>query len=242
MRRQLWGQMSEREIREGIRHFWALCSYLDDMFGRLLRALDATGQADNTLVVYCADHGDYCGDHGLFAKGIPCFRGAYHVPAIVRWPRGVSHPGRRVDAFVSLADFAPTFLEAAGIAADREFTGASLLPFLRGETPADWRDEIHTQCDGVELYFTQRSVSTRDYEYVFNGFDDDELYDLRRDPHEMHNLADDPAYADVIREMSRRRWRFAHREHDAAIISYITVGLAPYGPALAFQEEPTGQS
>ena len=60
--------------------------FLDDLFGRVLAALDRTGQAENTLVLYCSDHGDYCGEHGLFAKGIPCFRGAYHVPAVLRWP------------------------------------------------------------------------------------------------------------------------------------------------------------
>ena len=93
---------------------------------------------------------------------------------------------------------------------DRHMTGASLLPFLRGETPGHWRDEIHTQCNGVELYYTQRSVMTEQSKYVFNGFDRDELYDLRRDPHEMVNVADDPAYDDVLREMCRRVWRFAH--------------------------------
>ena len=63
----------------------------------------------------------------------------------------------------------------------------------------------------------------------------DELYDLRADPHEMHNLAADPAYADVVREMCRRMWRFAYHEDDTAINPYITVGLAPYGPAEAFR-------
>ena len=72
------------------------------------------------------------------------------------------------------------------------------------------------------------------FKYVFNGFDRDELYDLRVDPHEMRNLADDPAYAAVVREMCGRLWRFACREGDAAINPYITVGLAPYGPAEAF--------
>lgn len=235
MRETRFGQLSAREVREAIRHFWAYCTYLDDLFGRLLAALDATGQRDNTLVLYTADHGDYCGEHGLFAKGIPCFQGAYRVPAIIRWPAGVAEPGRRVDAFVSLADFGPTFLEAAGVSAARHFTGASLLPFLRGETPPVWRDEIHTQCNGVELYYTQRSVMTRDFKYVFNGFDRDELYDLRTDPHEMRNLAGDPAYAAVIREMCARLWRFAYRENDSAINPYITVGLAPYGPAAAFR-------
>ena len=237
MREMRWGQLSEREIREGIRHFWAYCTYLDDLFGRVLAALDAAGAAENTLVLYCSDHGDYCGDHGLFAKGIPAFRGAYHVPAVVRWPAGIAKPGRRVEQLVSLADFAPTFAELAGQPADREFSGASLAPFLAGRTPDDWRDEIHTQCNGVELYYTQRSVMTTDYKYVFNGFDADELYDLRADPHEMTNLIDEPSLEAVKRDMCRRMWRFACRENDSAISGYITVALAPYGPAEAFRED-----
>jgi arylsulfatase A-like enzyme len=230
LRQMRFGQLSEREVREAIRHYWAYCTYLDGLFGQVER----TGQAEDTLVLYCADHGDYCGDHGLFAKGIPAFRGAYHVPAVVRWPAGVREPGCRVDAFVSLADFAPTFLEAAGLGAERPLTGASLMPFLRNEPPRAWRDDMHTQCNGVELYYTQRSVMTTEFKYVFNGFDEDELYDLRRDPHEMVNLAQDPAYEGIKRALCRRMWRFAWREDDTAINPYITVGLAPYGPAEAF--------
>ena len=235
MREQVFGQLSEREVREAIRHFWAMCSRIDDQFGRVLEALEATGQAENTLVLFCSDHGDYCGEHGLFCKGIPCFRGAYHVPAVVRWPAGLKAPGRREDAFVSLADFAPTFLELAGVSTDRRFTGASLAPFLRGETPEAWRDEIHTQCNGVELYYTQRSVTTRRHKYTFNGFDRDELYDLTKDPHEMRNVADDPAYAQVKLDLCRRMWRFALQEGDGAISSYVTVALAPHGPAEALR-------
>ncbi len=235
MREQVFGQLSEREARDAIRHFWAYCSYLDDLFGQVMEALERTGQGENTLVLYCSDHGDYCGEHGLFAKGIPCFRGAYHVPAIVRWPAGIKNPGRWVGEFVSLADFAPTFLEAAGVTSGRHFAGASLLPFLRGETPATWRDDIHTQCNGVELYYTQRSVMTKEFKYVFNGFDWDELYDLRTDPHEMRNVSGDLAYAGIKRDLCARMWRFAHREDDTAINPYITVGLAPYGPAEAFR-------
>lgn len=235
MRETRFGQLSEYEVRQAIRHFWAYCTYLDDLFGQLLAALEASGQRDNTLVLYCADHGDYCGEHGLFAKGIPCFQGAYHVPAIIRWPDGINNPGRRVDEFVSLADFAPTFIDAAGLTADRHFAGASILPFLRDEAPADWRDDIHTQCNGVELYYTQRSVMTHEYKYVYNGFDQDELYDLRIDPHEMRNVADDPHYADIKRDLCGRMWRFAYEEDDTAINPYITVGLAPFGPAEAFR-------
>jgi arylsulfatase A-like enzyme len=236
MRQTRFGQLSDDETRDAVRHFWAYCTYLDDLFGRLVAALEATGQRDNTMVLYCSDHGDYCGDHGLFAKGIPCFRGAYHVPAVVSWPSGIPSPGKRVDEFASLADFAPTFLELAGVTTERGFTGSSLVPFLENRTPTEWREEIHTQCDGVELYYTQRSVATKDWKYVFNGFDFDELYDLHNDPHEMTNLASDPAYDTVKRDMCRRLWRFAHREQDTATNAYITVGLAPWGPGEAFKD------
>jgi choline-sulfatase len=111
------------------------------------------------------------------------------------------------------------------------------VPFLTGPTaPIDWREEIHTQCNGVELYYTQRSVMTKDFKYVYNGFDNDELYALCRDEHEMTNLAGDANFDLIKRDLIRRMWRFARQEQDAAINSYITVGLAPFGPGEAFKE------
>jgi arylsulfatase A-like enzyme len=215
LRRQIWGQLTEDEVRQAIRHFWAYCAFLDDLLGRILEALDQSGQAEDTLVLFCADHGDYCGDHGLFCKGIPAFRGAYHVPAIARWPNGIAAPGRQVESQVSLTDFAPTFRELAGCAAPAPGSGASLAPFLRGETPSGWRDALFGQCDGVELYYTQRWVETEQYRYVFNGFDFDELYDLQADLHEMKNLADDPACAGLKNDLARRMWQLARAEGEA---------------------------
>ncbi|MCA9838651.1 MAG: sulfatase-like hydrolase/transferase [Trueperaceae bacterium] len=237
LKEQIFGQMSEDEVRNAIRHFWAFCSYIDDMFGKILKALDESGQAQDTLVLFCADHGDYCGDHGLFAKGIACFEGAYHIPAAIRFPAGVKNPGRSVDSFVSLADFAPTFLEVAGLQPQHELTGKSLMPFLLGEEPDTWREAIFTQCNGVELYYIQRSVKTKDYKYVFNGFDFDELYDLRNDPYEMNNLANKAGMDSIKQELLRQLWRFAYQEHDTSALNpYVTVSLAPYGPGEAFED------
>ncbi len=239
LRQATFDQLSAIEVRDAIRHYWAYCSYLDELFGRLLAALDRTGQADNTLVLYCADHGDYCGEHGLFAKGIPCFRGAYHIPAVVRWPAGIVEPGRRVADLVSLADWGPTFLAAADAAVPDDLTGASLLPFLSGSRPTGWRQALYTQCNGVELYYTQRAVFDSHWKYVFNGFDDDELYDLTVDPHELRNLNGDPACQAEKRRLCQLLWRFAQAQDDTATNPYITVGLAPYGPGEAFAEEAT---
>jgi arylsulfatase A-like enzyme len=238
LRRQIWDQLGPEEIRQAIRHFWAYCAFLDDLFGEILTALDQTGQSEETLVLFCSDHGDYCGDHGLFCKGIPAFRGAYHIPAVARWPSGITDPGRQVNALVSLADFASTFRELAGCGSTPS-AGASLVPFLRGENPTGWRDALFGQCDGVELYFTQRWVQTARHRYVFNGFDFDELYDLQADPDEMKNLADDPTCAALKHELARRMWVLARAEGDAATNPYITVGLAPVGPGAVAEGEPT---
>jgi len=236
MRRQLWSQLSEEEVRESIQHYWAYCTMVDAMFGEVLDALEETGQADDTLILRLSDHGDYCGAHGLYLKGVPAFREAYNIVAIARWRNGIINPNREVGEFITLADFAPTFLELADVPLPRNLTGRSLVPFFLDDTPADWTDACFTQFNGVELYYSQRSVITKDYKFVYNGFDFDELYDLRKDPHEMVNLNDDPHYQEVKRDLVRRMWEFAAREDDEIIFnSYATVALAPWGPAEALR-------
>jgi arylsulfatase A-like enzyme len=258
-RYQTWSQLSDTETRDCLRHYYAKCTMQDAMFGELLGALDATGQRQNTIVIYASDHGDYGAAHGLWMKGVPSFREAYHIPAIVAWPRSLHAPGRTVDAFVDQVDWAPTILEACGVTPRAEISGASLLPWLRGEIPGNWRTATCTQMNGVELYYTQRIVMTHDWKYVYNGFDYDELYDLRRDPHETVNLA----FPDLLRkkaavltgeglshdaslpwpplaaeaERARRdlletMWTFAAKHADIIFNSYGTVALAPLGPGL----------
>lgn len=236
--RDNFDQLTEREHREGIRHYLAYCSYEDALFGRLLETLDKSGQAENTIVMYCSDHGDYMAEHGLWAKGLPCFRGAYHVPMVVRWPKGVLKPGRIVDELVSLADVAPTLLNAAGVEIDegRALVGQSLMPFLRDDHPGAWRDALCTQSNGNELYGIQRSIFNKDYKFVYNGFDYDELYDLKRDPYEMKNVVKDPVYKDVVRELMGRIWKFSHRTGDTCTNPYIMVRFPQYGPAEAFRK------
>jgi arylsulfatase A-like enzyme len=232
--RGFFDQLSREEHREAIRHYWAFCSYEDFLFGQVLEALEASGQAEDTIVIFCSDHGDYAGEHGLWCKGLPCFRGAYPVPLLIAGPGIVG--GRQVDAKVSLADLAPTLLELAGTGEDFVHSGRSLVPWLRGATPADWRDAIYTQSNGNEQYGIQRSVTTARWKYVYNGYDFDELYDLVNDPHEQHNLAADERYGDVVRECCARLWAFAHERGDQCINPYIMVGMAPYGPATGLRE------
>ena len=182
MRRQYWDQLSEDEIRDAVRHYWAYCTMEDAYLGLFLDALDASGQREDTLVLRLSDHGEYAGAHGLFCKGVPAFREGYHVPCIASWPAGIDRPGREEGAFVTLADIAPTLLEVAGAPVPEGLTGRSLTPFLEGQRPPGWRDAFYSQMNGVELYYTQRAVQTDEWKYVYNGFDFDELYHLPRRP------------------------------------------------------------
>lgn len=233
--RSMFDQLTEQEHRQSIRHYLAFCTLEDELFGQVLDALEASGQAQNTMVLYCSDHGDYNAEHGLWCKGLPCFKSAYHVPAIIRWPGQLAAQvvGSDIDAFVSLADFHPTFMEMAGLSAPTDIYGQSLLPLLKGQTPANWRDAIHTQSNGNELYGIQRSVMTDKWHLVFNGFDFDELYDMQNDPQQITNLATDPAYEPIKRELYERLWQFAYEQKDVCINPYIMVGLAAYGPGVA---------
>jgi len=235
MRRQYWDQLSEDEIREAIAHYWAYCEMEDAYFGLLLDALDASGQRENTLVLRLSDHGDYAGAHGLFCKGVPAFREAYNVPCIMSWPGHIERPDRMEDSFVTLADIGPTLLEAAGLPVPDGPTGRSMLPFLKGQQPEDWPDAFYSQMNGVELYYTQRAVQTHEWKYVYNGFDFDELYDLRADPHEMANLAEQPEHAAKKRELVQKMWRFAAKTEDHIFNPYATVAMSPFGPGDALR-------
>jgi len=235
-RRQLWDQLSEEEVRESVMHYWAYCTMVDDMRKLIYDAIDDLGLRDNTVLIFTSDHGDYLGAHGLYCKGIPSFDEAMRVPMIVRWPEGIENPGRVVDEFITLCDFAPTF---TGLADAGPFacSGRSFAPFFQSNEVEGWPQEYHNQMNGVELYYTQRFVQTKEWKYVFNGFDFDELYDLRSDPYETKNLADDPAYESVKLDMVKRMWRFAHKENDMVAIRYWTCALVPWGPIVALEEE-----
>lgn len=238
--RDRFDQLTEQEHKEAIRHYLAFCSYEDALFGEVLDALEESGDIDNTLVIYLSDHGDYMADHGLWCKGLPCFKSAYHIPCVMRWPDGIKNCDRVVDDFVTLADLAPTLLEVCGVDAGREFTGKSLVSYLDDEEPKIVQQAIFTQSNGNELYGIQRSVMTKEWKFIYNGYDYDELYDLVNDPDEVNNLLADKnnrEYDAIVKDMSKKLWKFARETDDVCINQYIMVGLSSYGPGVIYEEE-----
>ena len=117
--------------------YLATVQSVDDSVGQVLAYLDKAGLARNTLVVYTSDQGFFLGDHGLFDKRF-MYEESIRMPFLVRWP-GAINPGTRSDAIGLNIDFAPTFLEVAGLPMSPDMQGRSLLPVLRGRAPADWQ-------------------------------------------------------------------------------------------------------
>lgn len=172
---------------------------VDESVGRLLDYLDQEGLANSTVVVFSSDQGFYLGEHGWFDKRW-IFEESVRTPFIVRWP-GVTKPGTTNKDLVANIDFAETYLEIAGLPAPAEMQGRSMVPILRGQTPADWRKAFYYQYyewPSPHHVRPHYGVVTDRYKLVrFYGTGDDywELFDLQKDPHELKSVYDDPSYA-----------------------------------------------
>ena len=227
--------LTREEHLESIRRYLAFVSYEDYQFGKLMQHLRDNDLEKDTYVLFVTDHGDYMGAHGLWAKGLPCFREAYQICAVLGG--GDIEKGSRCDELVSIVDFAPTILELAGMESEHPIAGKSLVPLLHGKTPSDWRTEIYTQTNGNEIYGIQRAVWNKKWKYVFNTFDFDELYDLENDPLEMHNIIGKAEHAPVVKQMCKKMWAFARETKDTCTCPYIMVGVAPYGPGILLEDK-----
>lgn len=180
--------------------YYAMIELIDDQVGRMLAALDETGQRDNTLVVFMSDHGEMLGDHGLYLKGPHFYDEAVRVPLVVSWPAGYSR-GVRVAGLVELVDLAPTLLEAAGVPPEAGMQGRSLSRICRGESDgAEHRDYVYSEYLNAWTHPHSYGTMYRTHEekiVVYHTHETGELYDLERDPHEFNNLWDDPDRAEM---------------------------------------------
>jgi arylsulfatase A-like enzyme len=232
LRRRL-GALPRDEHAEALRHYLAFCTYQDELLGQLLQTLERTGQLDNTVIVFTSDHGDYASEHGLWTKGLPCFRSGYHVPLIIADPTRPAGHGQVVDELVSLVDLAPTFMQLTGTDCSTSFAGQSLKPWLDGDAPALWRDHLCFQFHGNEIYGIQRAILTKRWMMAMNLFDEDELYDLHADPLQMKNLMDQPGTERVVRGLYAKLWKFSRAHDDVLTDHYIATALGRYGPGIA---------
>lgn len=177
---------------------------VDEGVGRVLDYLDKSGLAKNTLVIYASDQGFYLGEHGWYDKRW-MFEESLAMPFIVRWP-GVVKPGTRNPTLIQNIDYAPTFLEVAGVPIPATIQGKSLLPVLKGETPADWRNAIYYFYSGERTHRVAAHDGVRSDRYKLMHFPSTKewnLFDLEKDPREMKSVHEDPAYASVLADMKK---------------------------------------
>ncbi|MBI1299829.1 sulfatase-like hydrolase/transferase [bacterium] len=188
--------------------YYAMIELIDDNIGRLVAALEATGQRQDTLILFTSDHGETLGDHGLLLKGCRFYEGLVRVPLIISWP-GHFEAGRISDALVELTDLAPTLLDVAGQSIPAHMQGRSLLPILSSAVSPDhhrdfvrceYYNALNAHIPGRADFEGSYATMIRDDRYklvVYHGHNSGELYDLHEDPDEFDNRWSDPNYADV---------------------------------------------
>jgi arylsulfatase A-like enzyme len=182
--------------------YLACISSVDDSVGRILNWLDATGEADNTVVVYNSDQGFYLGEHGWFDKRW-IYEESIRSPMVARWP-GVTRPGSVSKEMVANLDLAETFLDAAGLPVPPDMQGRSLAPVMRGQTPADWRRSFYYQYYEGGEHEVARHCGVRTDRYTLAHFyetDEWELFDREKDPRQMRSVYGDAAYAPEVKRL-----------------------------------------
>lgn len=174
--------------------YYAQIEHIDAAFGRILDALEAAGELDNTIIIFTSDHGELLGDHGLILKGCRFYEGLVHVPLILSWPAGFK-PGLECGALVELVDLAPTILEACGISVPDAMQGRSLMPIATGAAPPGHHKDfvVSEYNDAIGGQPPSHGTMVFDGRYkscVYDAIDRAEIYDLLADPNETTDLFD----------------------------------------------------
>jgi arylsulfatase A-like enzyme len=219
-----------------IKDYLRCVASIDDNVGRMLDFLDAEGLAQDTVVIYTSDQGFFLGDHGWFDKRF-MYEESLRMPFIMRYPREIG-PGGVCRDMVLNVDFAPLFLDWAGVAKPAAFQGESFRPLLCGATPPGWQQSMYYRYwmhrDGSHNAYAHYGVRTLRYKLIYYYNDpcgqpgavgaarppEWELFDLDSDPCELRNVHSDPAYAGVVRELTAELARLQAK-----------VGDKPFAPA-----------
>ncbi len=182
--------------------YYAMIEQIDDNVGRMMKALEGSGQLENTVVIFTSDHGETLGDHGLLLKGCRFYEGLVRVPLIISWPGQFLQNVRR-KGLVELIDIAPTLLELAGVPVPKRMQGMSLRNLLMDTEAADHHRDF-ARCEyyhalnpavreGINGAYATMLRDDRYKLVVYHGHGIGELFDLERDPDEFDNLWDDAA-------------------------------------------------
>ena len=201
-------EMTRWKYQQYMKDYCAVIKAVDENVGRLLDYLEQIGELDNTIIVYTSDQGFFLGEHGWFDKRF-MYEECQRTPLLVRYPKAVE-AGTRSRALAMNIDLAPTFVEMAGLPVPDDMQGRSLREVLTsgGKAPEGWRTGVYYHYYEYPSWHSVKrhyGIRTADYKLIhfYNDVDEWELYDLKHDPHEMQNVYNDPAYADIRQELHR---------------------------------------
>jgi len=199
-------ELASWKFNRYIKDYLRCIKSVDDGVGEVLDYLDANGLAENTIVVYTSDQGFYLGEHGWFDKRF-MYEESFRTPLLIRYPKEIKS-GSVVDKLIQNLDFAPTFLDFAGVDIPEEIQGESFRNIVNGKSD-EWRDALYyTYYEYPSVHMVKRHYGVRTDRYKLMHFyydiDEWEMYDLEKDPSEMKNIYENPAYADVRKDMHQK--------------------------------------
>lgn len=204
--RYYWRWNTPEKYQTNIRAYYRMVSGIDQAIGRLLTALEASGQADNTIIIYTADNGYHMGNRGLAGKWTH-HEQSLQVPLIIHDPRLPAGSQNKTTSAPALnLDLPTTILDWAGIPIPERYQGRSLTPLLTGTTPADWPTETYHEHFAVRhLIPAFEGIRTTRYKYArYLDHDHEFLHDLEKDPLELINLADSPEHQKILTALRKR--------------------------------------
>ena len=210
-------ELAEWKYQRYMRDYAKVVKSLDDNVGRVLDYLKEQGLDKNTLVVYTSDQGFYMGEHGWFDKRF-MYEESMRTPLVMTLPEEFDRKGDIVE-MVQNIDYAPTFLELAGVDVPDDMHGESLVPLFRGEQPKDWRRSLYYhfyEYPAEHMVKRHYGVRTDRYKLIhfYNDIDEWELYDLQQDPQELNNLYGKEGYDDVTKELRAELLRLQEEYKD----------------------------
>ena len=196
-----FGNFGAEYAQNSLKHYYANITFIDNEVGQIIQTLKEKGMYDNSLILFLSDHGDMMGDHYHWRKTYP-YEGSAHVPFLVKWPKSYGLGGEKVSQVVELRDVMPTFLEAAGADIPDDLDGKSVLQLAKGNVDG-WRKYIdmeHATCYSDDNYWA--ALTDGKIKYIWNFHNGTEqLFDLQRDPRELHNASADRKYRKTLLAM-----------------------------------------
>jgi arylsulfatase A-like enzyme len=189
---------------------------VDRNVGRVINYLRDHGMLDNTMIVYTSDQGFYMGEHGWFDKRF-MYEESFRTPLVIYFPDGKQGD---IKQMVQNIDYAPTILEAAGVDIPNDIQGKSMLPLLKGEKPRDWRKSLYYhyyEYPAEHSVCKHYGVRTKRYSLIhfYDDIDSWELYDLKRDPQQMHNIYGMPGTERITRKLKEELLRLQTQYNDS---------------------------